>query len=283
MNFELRSSRQACGAFVKGLDLSSELDSETVSALRAAWLQHHILVFPEQHMCDDDLERFSQLFGPFGDDPFIEPIDGRQHVIAVQRDAQETAPIFAEAWHTDWSFQRAPPIGTCLLGLTLPPEGGDTLFANQHAALEAMPAGLRQRIEGLLAVHSAKAGYAPDGLYGDADAASDRSMSIRPSAEATNTQLHPLLRRHSESGKISLYGCLGYIVGIDGWDDAQALELLMELYEWQTREEFIYRHEWAEGMLIMWDNRCLLHKATGGYEGFDRLLHRTTIGAVAKE
>ncbi|CAN0604540.1 unnamed protein product, partial [Ectocarpus sp. 12 AP-2014] len=180
---------------------------------------------------------------------------------------------------TDWSFQSTPPIGTCLMGVTIPPSGGDTLFANQHAVLDGLPADLRKRIEGLRAVHSAKVGYAPDGLYGDADAATDRSMDIRPSADAEALQLHPLIRRHDETGRASLYSCLGYIVGIDGMADEEAIELLMELYGWQTKEEFVYTHQWEEGMLIMWDNRCLLHRATGGYEGHDRVLHRTTIGA----
>lgn len=279
MSLQIIPSGQACGATVLGVDLAKPLDDATIAQLRGLWLEHHVLAFPDQVLSDDDLERFSRAFGPFGDDPFIAPIEGREHIIAVERRANETAPIFAEAWHTDWSFQPKPPIGTCLYGLTIPAEGGDTLFANQHAALDTLPVTLRQRIEGLSAVHSAKLGYAPDGMYGDADAATDRSMDIRPSAEANAVQLHPLIRRHSETGRASLYSCLGYIVGIDGMDDEEALNLLMELHAWQTKEDFIYRHKWEEGMLIMWDNRCLLHKATGGYEGHDRLLHRTTIGA----
>jgi taurine dioxygenase len=275
-------SGEACGARVEGVDLSKPLDPETVGRLREAWLEHHVLAFPDQTLDDDDLERFTLSFGEFGDDPFIDPIPGRRHIIAVQRRADEKAPIFAEAWHTDWSFQRRPPIGTCLLGLVIPPHGGDTLFANQHAALDAMPADLRRRIDGVSAVHSAKLPYAPTGVYGDADAAGDRSMTIRPSVEAEATQLHPLIRRHSETGRASLYGCLGYIIGLDGMDDDEALELLMELHAWQTREEFVFAQRWEEGMLVMWDNRCLLHRATGGYEGHDRVLHRTTIGAGAE-
>ncbi|MFT4769870.1 MAG: taurine dioxygenase [Glaciecola sp.] len=279
MNISIEPSGQACGARVLGLDLSQPLSDETVQALRAAWLEHHVLAFPDQSLTDDHLEHFTGYFGPFGEDPFIAPLPGREHVIAVERRAQEQAPLFAEAWHSDWSFQATPPIGTCLYGITIPPTGGDTLFANQHKALDTLPSALRHRIEGLMAMHSAKVGYAPDGLYGAADAASDRSMDIRPSPDAQAVQSHPLIRRHSETGRASLYSCLGYIVGIEGRSDEEAVELLMELYGWQTRDENIYNHQWEEGMLIMWDNRCLLHRATGGYDGHDRLLHRTTIGA----
>ena len=108
MSIIVSPGSQACGAEVTNLDLTLALDSATVRAIRAAWLEHHVLSFPDQAMTDDDLERFSSYFGPFGDDPFIAPIAGRKHVIAVQRRADESAPLFAENWHTDWSFQTTP-------------------------------------------------------------------------------------------------------------------------------------------------------------------------------
>jgi taurine dioxygenase len=271
-------SGQACGATVTGVDLTRPLDADTIAAIRAAWLEHHVLAFPDQAMSDDDLERFTLCFGGFGDDPFIAPIPGRKHVIAVERRADETSPLFAENWHSDWSFQARPPAGTCLFGITIPPVGGDTLFANQHAALDAMPAEMRRKLEGRMAIHSARRAYAPDGMYGAGDAR-DRSMDIRPSAEAQATQLHPIIRKHPETGREGLFSCFGYIIGIEGMADEEALPLLIELYQWQGREAFQYRHKWQENMLVMWDNRSVLHAATGGYAGHQRLLHRTTIGA----
>ena len=130
---EVRPSGQACGARVTGVDLTGPLDADTVATLRGVWLAHHVLAFPDQPLSDDDLERFTLAFGGFGDDPFIAPIAGREHVIAVSRTAAETAPLFAENWHTDWSFQARPPAGTCLFGITIPPHGGDTLYATVHA------------------------------------------------------------------------------------------------------------------------------------------------------
>lgn len=277
MGIHVTQSGQVCGASVAGVDLTRPLDSGAVAEIRAAWLEHHVLAFPGQAMDDDDLERFTLAFGGFGDDPFIAPIEGREHVIAVERRADETAPLFAENWHTDWSFQATPPSGTCLFGVTIPPTGGDTLYADQHAAFDAMPADLRSRLDGKLAAHSARGGYAPDGTYGLDDQATDRSMAIRPSASAMATQLHPIVRDHPETGRPGLFGCIGYVIGIDGVDDDEARDLLFEMYAWQTRDEFVYRHEWEQDMLTMWDNRSVLHKATGGYDGHDRLLHRTTI------
>ena len=104
-------------------------------------------------------------------------------------------------------------------------------------------------------------------------------MDIRSGEEALATQLHPFIRRHPETDREGLFGCAGYIMGIEGMDDAEALPILYELLQWQGREEFRYSHVWEPNMLIMWDNRSLLHRATGGYDGHDRLLHRTTIAA----
>lgn len=227
-------------------------------------------------MSDDDLERFTLYFGPFGEDPFIAPIEGREHIIAVQRKADEQTPVFAEAWHTDWSFQKVPPAGTCLYGITIPPQGGDTLFINQHQVLKKMPDELRKRLEGKLAIHSARLAYNPEGAYGDQDVG--RSMDIRPSNEANQTQTHPIIRTHPESGEEAIFGCAGYILGFADMDPAESEKLLMELYEWQTQEQFQYRHHWQPNMLLMWDNRSVLHMATGGYDGHARYLHRTTIG-----
>jgi taurine dioxygenase len=272
-------SGQACGASVTGVDLSQPISADLAAEIRAAWLVHHVLAFPDQQMSDDDLERFTLAFGGFGDDPFIAPIPGREHIIAVERLEGETSPLFAENWHSDWSFQARPPAGRCLYGLKIPPVGGDTLFANQHVALEAMPANLRQRIAGRVAIHSAKRAYAPDGFYGEEDAPK-RSMDIRPSKKAEAVQHHPIIRAHPETGREGLYSCFGYIIGILDMDDAEAIPLLLELYQWQGQAAFQYRHKWQANMLLMWDNRSLLHAATGGYDGHHRLLHRTTIAAA---
>ncbi|WP_348764143.1 TauD/TfdA dioxygenase family protein [Hyphomonas atlantica] len=280
MTLKIAPTGEACGAVVRGVDLTQPLAKETVDEIRSAWLDHLVLVFPDQEMSDEDLERFTLYFGPFGDDPFIAPIDGHEHIIAVQRAADETAPIFAESWHTDWSFQESPPSGTCLFGITIPPSGGDTLFSNQYLALEHMPSELRSRLEGRKAVHSARNAYAPGGMYGEADKENGRSMTIIASSDAEATQTHDVIRTHSETGQETLFGAAGYITGFEDMTDDEGWALLTELYRWQTRQEFQYRHKWRENMLVMWDNRCLLHMATGGYPGHARLLHRTTIGAT---
>jgi taurine dioxygenase len=277
MTLKVEPSGQACGARVTGIDLRQSHDPEAIAAIRAAWLTHHVLAFPDQYLDDDQLERFTLCFGGFGEDPFFAPIAGRQNIAAIRREADETTPLFAENWHTDWSFQARPPSGTCLNAVDIPPEGGDTLFANQHLAWEALAPSKQAELADLIAVHSARLAYAPDGSYGAKD--KGRSMDIRPSEAALATQTHPLVPAHPETGRRGFYSTLGYIIGIEGMDQTQAFAMLMELQAWQGDERFVYRHRWEPGMLVMWDNRSVLHKATGGYEGHRRELHRTTIAA----
>jgi taurine dioxygenase len=280
MSLTITPSGRACGATVTGVDLTQALAPESVIAIRQAWLEHHILAFPNQAMTDNDLERFTIAFGGFGDDPFIAPIAGRKNIIALTRKADETAPVFAGGWHTDWSFLEEPPAGTCLFGITIPPTGGDTLFANQHLAYEQLPDDLRAAVEGKMAVHSAAASYAPKGKYGLADQAGDRSMDIRPSDAALATHIHPLVRPHPETGRLGLFSTKGYIKALVDMPADASDALLDRLYQWQGRDEFVYRQKWQPNMLVMWDNRSLLHMATGGYEGHARHLHRTTIAAA---
>ena len=277
MGVQVDPSGGACGARITGIDLKAPLDSATVAAIRSAWLEHHVLSFPDQFLNDDELERFTLSFGQFGEDPFFAPIAGRQHIAAIRREAHEQTPLFAENWHADWSFQARPPSGTCLNAIEVPPVGGDTLFANQHLAWEALSPAQQARYTDLIAIHSAKLPYAPGGTYGAKD--KGRSMDIRPSEAAFATQTHPLVPVHPETGRRGFYSTLGYIIGIEGMAQDQAIALLMELQAWQGDDRFVFAQKWEPGMLVMWDNRSVLHKATGGYEGYRRELHRTTIAA----
>ena len=267
-----------CGACVSGIDLTQELSADLVAELRAHWLKHKVLSFPEQKLSDDDLERFTLYFGEFGEDPFFAPIDGREHIAAVQRKADETTPLFAEFFHSDWSFLEIPPAGTCLYGITIPPQGGNTLFADQVAAYERLPDALRDKADKLTAIHSAELAYAPDGAYGEGDQKSGRSMRILPSEKAREKREHPFVRVHSETGKRALFSSAAYIQSFVGLDEEENKRLLFEFYGYQSAAELVYSHRWSKEMLVMWDNRSVLHAATGGYDGYDRLLHRTTIG-----
>jgi taurine dioxygenase len=281
MSLDIRPQAAPCGALVHGLDLRRALDDQTVATIRAAWLRHQVLAFPGQDLSLEDLERFALHIGPFGTDPFFGSVPGHPHIAQVRRNADEKTKIFAETWHSDWSFLPRPPQATLLYGNVIPPVGGDTLFANQYAAWDALPPAMKTLLQGKRGIHSARRGYARDGMYGERD--QGRSMAIRYGDDALATQLHPIARVHPETGRTALFISPGYTIGIEGMADAEAQPLLMELFHHQVREDFIYRHRWQPGMLLMWDNRCVVHAATGGYDGHARLLHRITVaeGAAA--
>lgn len=277
MTLHIEPSGAACGARVTGIDLSQDFTPSEVAILREHWLRHKILSFPNQHLGNEDLERLTLYFGGFGEDPFFGTIEGSDHIAAIQRNADETTPIFAEVFHSDWSFLAIPPAGTLLYGITIPPHGGNTLFADQVRAYETLPERLKAQADDLVAIHSARLGYSKEGAYGEDDQESGRSMKILPGDHALEEREHPFVRTHPETGEKALYSSPAYILRFKGKTEAESQLLLMEFYAAQTREDLIYSHQWEENMLIMWDNRSLLHAATGGYDGHDRLLHRTTI------
>ena len=273
----IKPSGACCGATITGVRLDRPLPEELVAEIRAHWLEHKVVAFPDQKLTPDQLVSFSKQFGDIGEDPFFGHIDEHPQVASIQRNADEKTTIFAEVFHTDWSFMPIPPAGTALYGITIPPVGGNTLFADQVLAYEQLPESLRSRVDGLTAIHSAALGYAPDGAYGEADQEKGRSMKILPSEKALATYQHPLVREHPETGKKALFSSAAYIKGFVGLEKEASDALLGELYVHQSQSAFIYSHRWQADMLVMWDNRSLLHAATGGYDGYDRLLHRTTI------
>jgi taurine dioxygenase len=281
MTLRIEPSGVGCGALIRGVDLSRPHSLAEIDLIRSAWLEHQVIGICDQDLEISDLERFAAALGPDGNDPFIASIAGHPRVVEVRREADETTPVFAEAWHSDWSFLEASPAGTLLYGKVIPPIGGDTLFANQYAAYEALSEAMKSRIAGLRGIHSARRSYSPGGVYGERD--KGRSMAIRYSERAMATQLHPVVRRHLETGRPALFVNMGYTIGIDGLSEADSAALLTELFAHQTQPKFVYRHTWSPGLLTLWDNRCLLHTATGGYQGHQRLLWRITIGERVKQ
>ena len=156
MAIEVTPHAAPCGAEVRGVDLSAQLAAGDIDDIRAAWLRHQVLDFPDQAMGLADLERFAATIGPFGVDPYFESVPGHPHVAEVRREADEQTTIFAENWHSDWSFLASPPAATLLYGDDIPPVGGDTLFAEQYGAWETLPAALRAQVAGRMGVHSAR-------------------------------------------------------------------------------------------------------------------------------
>ena len=267
------------GARVEGIDLRADLDPDTIRELRDLWLTYQILYFPDQPLNHEQLERFTTCFGPHGDDPYVQAVDGHPNVLEIRREPEEQVSPFGGSWHSDWSFQAEPPSATILHGKVVPPQGGDTHYADGFRAYQALDKGFAAELEHMRAVHSARRPYSHEGFL--RSGGKQRSMTILPSDQAWATQEHPVIRTHPESGRKALWVNPVYTIGIKAMPDKAADELLAKLFAHALSPEFIYAHRWAENMLTMWDNRSVQHCAQGGYDGYLRVMHRTTVAGTA--
>ena len=213
--------------------------------------------------------------GGFGHDPFIQPMPGHPNVLELRREPDEKAMNFGAGWHSDWSFQAAPPAATILHSKVVPPVGGDTLFVDACRAYEALSPTMQAMLAPLQAVHSARQSYGTKGVF--SKETEKRTLQIIVSEEADGSLTHPLVRTHPVTGRKALFVSPVYTVGVADLTPEEAKAILTFLFAHLTQEEFIYRHRWREQMLLMWDNRCTMHFAEGGYDGHLRLMHRTTV------
>ncbi len=274
-HIRVRPQPNAFGAEITGLALNQPLPPPVLAEVKQAWAAHAVVYFPEQPLSHDELEAFTLQFGEFGIDPYIVPMADHPHILELRREADEKAVNFGAQWHSDWSFQEQPPAGTVLHAKVTPPVGGDTLYADGYRAYDDLSPTMQGLLDGLVAVHSAGMPYGKDGLFAKETAA--RTMKILVSEDADKTWPHPLVRVHPVTGRKALYVSPVYTVGIQGMTLGESQALLGFLYAHMVQDEYVYRHRWAPNMLTLWDNRCTLHNAVGGYDGHLRVMHRTTI------
>ena len=276
---EVRPEAHGFGARVTGVDLTRPLTAETVAEVKAAWTRHSVIYFPDQPLSIEALERFTLQIGAFGHDPYIAPMDGHTHVLEVRREADETSSTFGASWHSDWSFQAQPLAATILHGEVIPPVGGDTLFADGYRAWDTLSETMKTLLAPLRATHSARRVYSAFGFY--AKESAKRAMRILASDSAEASRAHPLVRTHPGSGRTALYVNPVYTLGIEGMTGAESAAILGFLFAHMVQDEFVYRHHWSRHMLAMWDNRCAMHTAEGGYDGHLRVMRRTTVAGEA--
>jgi taurine dioxygenase len=271
----------ALGAEIRGLDLSHPLEEQTFKQVREAWLEHLVLRFRNQKLSDPQVLAFSRNFGeldPPGPNPLGRPFLADHPEMNVISNIKEGGvPIGGlgdgEAiWHADMTYVERPPMAAILYAIEIPPAGGDTYWANMYLAYETLPAELKKQLEGRQAVHDATYNSAGTKRKGYGDVTDPRSA---PGAR------HDLVRTHPETGRKCLF--LGrrrnsYVLGLEL---AESEALLDALWEHATQPQFTLRQEWRVGDVIVWDNRCTLHRRDAFDPRARRLLHRTQIRAAA--
>lgn len=269
----------ALGAEVVGVDVA-DLDDAGFAAIHAAFLEHLVLVFRDQHLTPESQIAFSRRFGELEVHLATDHLlPGYPEIIMISNRQENGRYIGAvsagDYWHSDLSCQARPNMASLLYALELPSEGGQTEFCNQYKALETLPAETRARIEGKRAIHTFNRMrnprvHVPDMHRDDAQ--------MRYGERAPDDGVHPIIRTHPETGRQALYVSRRFTIGIEGMDDAEAQPLLDALFEHQLNPELIYRHQYRLHDLIMWDNRCTTHHAAGGIPpGQIRHMHRTTL------
>ena len=258
------------GAEIGGVDLSGELDDEVVAAIRAAWLEHQVVFFRDQDLDLDRFVRFARTIGEPARYPFVPSLEGHPEVIAVTKLAHETVN-FGGIWHSDTAYLERPPMATMLLAREVPPAGGDTLFASQYAAYEALSPAMQELLEPLRGVNSSAL----------ADVSKTREDRIRDAGEEADDTVyeavHPVVRTHPETGRKALFVNVAHTARFDGMTEEESRPLLEYLFGHQVRPEFTCRFRWQVGSLALWDNRCAQHNPVNDYFGHQRVMHRITL------
>ncbi|HWI25355.1 MAG TPA: TauD/TfdA family dioxygenase [Stellaceae bacterium] len=269
------------GAEIGGIDLR-RIDDEDFAAIRGAFTKHSVLLFRGQQLNDDDLVRFSRRFGALDWAPVQENgrrfVEGKPEIYVVSNVVENGVAIGSlgageAVWHTDMSYLEAPPMASMLYAIEVPPAGGNTGFCNMYSAYEALPDALQRSIAGLMIKHDGT--YNSGGYLREGVAAVD-DPRVSPGAA------HPLVCAHPESGRRCLY--LGrrrnaYLVGLD---IAESEALLDRLWSFATRDDFTWYNHWRAGDLVLWDNRCTMHRRDPFDPAARRIMHRTQIKSTTR-
>jgi taurine dioxygenase len=275
--FAIRPFDAPLGAEVVGLDLSLQLDAADFARLHRAHLDHHVLVFRDQRITPAQQVEFSRRFGPLQIHVLRQfQLAGHPEVLVVSNIRENGAPIglgdAGHFWHSDLSYKARPSLGSMLHAQELPAVGGDTLFANQHTAWDALPPGLQRRIEGLQAEHSYLARYA------DLQKKNPwRPNLTQAQIDEVKPVIQPVVRTHPETGRRALFVSEHFTTRIVGLPEEESRALLDELFDLSTRPGHVYRHQWQPHDMVFWDNRSVMHLAAGCPDDERRKLYRTTI------
>jgi taurine dioxygenase len=269
MSITVTPLSDAIGAAITDVDLSEEVDAETVAAIKQAWLDNIIIVFPGQDITDDEQEIFCRNFGELELVRTTTSID-KDHpsimmITNVKDSGKPTALEDGEMmFHYDQCYYEQPSMGSTLYAIEIPDEGGNTLFASCIKAYDALSGDWKQRIEGLRALN----------YYDYARNPTMRPDDVNPDVPQWT---HPVVRVHPETGKKAIYVNRLMSILIEGLSAEESDEILNFLFDHIEKPEFVYEHVWTVGDMMMWDNRCSVHARTYFSPKKRRMMRRVTV------
>ncbi len=259
----------ALGARITGVDLRDELDAATVRAIRQAFLDHVIIVLPDQRIDDADQERFCGNFGELEVVRSAAAADSEHPNVLLITNVRGTGRATAledgeMMFHYDQCYYENPALGSTLFAMKVPAEGGNTLFANCKLAYDRLDDGWKRRLEGLRALN----------YYDYARDPTVRPTQLNPDAPQW---VHPVVRTHPETGRKALFVNRLMTIRIEGAARDESGEILDFLFDHIENPDFIYEHVWSVGDLMMWDNRCSVHARTWFSPDSERMMRRITV------
>ena len=269
-------SGQALGAEIRNLDLRNLSDSE-FDSIHDAWLNHLVVLLRAQQLTDEDLIRFSRRLGNLDWAPVQETgrrfVEGHPEIYVVSNVIENGVPIGSlgageAVWHTDMSYLETPPKASLLYALEVPRAGGNTYFCNMYIAYEHLPASLKRRASGLQVKH--------DGTYNSGGYVRQGLTAVNDPVTSPGAY-HPLVVTHPETGRRALYLGRRRNAYLGGLSLVESEALLDELWSYATRDEIVWHNEWQAGDVVLWDNRCTMHRRDPFDPESRRILHRTQI------
>jgi taurine dioxygenase len=276
-SFEILPFDAALGAEIVGIDLARPLNDADFARVHRAHLDHGVLVFRDQQLTPEQHIAFSRRFGELQIHVLRQfLLAGHPEIFIISNVIENGQPVglgdAGKFWHSDLSYKDIPSLGSMLYAQELPAEGGDTLFASQQAAYDTLPAEVKRLLEGKRAAHSYVARYNDEVFAGvqRPTLTAEQLAQVKPA-------IHPVVRTHPETGRKGLFVNENFTTHILDLPADESRDLLKELYAHSARPEFIYRHQWQANDLVFWDNRALIHLATGCPSHLRRRMHRTTI------
>ena len=267
-HIEVRPVAGALGAELHGVDISCDLEDDVVAEMRQAFLDHLVIFLRGQNATPQQHLAFARKFGEPIKYPQLDGLPEAPFITAVAK-LENERNNFGGLWHSDTTYLEVPPMGSMLLAREVPPYGGDTEFANQYLAYEALSEGLKATLQGLVGVSTSM----------KAEVSKTREDRLKAAGKETKPLAaeHPIVRTHPETGRRALYTSSAHTSHIKGWTERESLALLEFLWAHQTRAEFTCRFRWEVGSLAFWDNRCAMHNAINDYHGHRRVMHRITL------
>lgn len=278
--FTVRKLTGHIGAEISGIELRKALPEADKVALRDCLARYQVIFFRDQHLDLQQQKTVTEVFGPALQLPYVTAMDSEPEVIRVYKGADEKGGVFGGDWHSDFSFLEQPPSGSVLNAHTLPPHGGDTLWASQAAAWDALPSPLQELLLGRDAIHVGK----PYGVKWAPPVKEQSGAGIKMSRgdpTADEERRHPAVLQNPVSGRRMLYLNPTYVTRLDGLSEAESAPLLDQIQRHVTRPEFCIRHSWTPGTIAVWDNLATQHYAVNDYQGHERLMYRTTFSGLS--